>query len=254
MRWIYACIIIIAFSLPIVAQGDGTLRRIRVPILMYHYVGELPEDPDGIRTDLTLEPDVFRGHLQYLQDEGYMTISLYELNNALLNGTPLPPRPIVLTFDDGHLDHYVNVLPLLEEYNAIGTFFIVTDFADRQESGYMSWEQIQILHDAGMNIESHTKSHPSLANKDFDFLVYQILGSVESVHHFTDNEATMFSYPAGAYDDYTLEIMQSSPVQMAVTTQYGMYHTTDGRLELPRLRIHRETGVLGLDQLLNSDR
>src|SRR5512145_2670236 len=41
---------------------DGTLRRIRVPILMYHYVSNLPADADQYRVDLTIIPELFRAH------------------------------------------------------------------------------------------------------------------------------------------------------------------------------------------------
>src|SRR5690606_25879223 len=67
-------------------EGDGTLRRIHVPILMYHYIGELPPDADDIRRGLTLHPDIFRQHIEYLADNGYHTVSLYEVDNALENG------------------------------------------------------------------------------------------------------------------------------------------------------------------------
>src|SRR5215467_12208364 len=85
-----------------------TLRRLRVPILMYHYISELPPHADETRRGLTVTPAIFRAHMQYLHDQGYTTISLYDLNDALTKGTPLPPKPIILTFDDGYHDAYIN--------------------------------------------------------------------------------------------------------------------------------------------------
>lgn len=235
-------------------ERDGTLRRIHVPVLMYHYVGDLPEDSDIYRTDLTLDPGVFRGHLEYLRDENYTTISLYDLYDALVYGRELPPRPIVLTFDDGHIDHYENVFPLLREFDFTGTFFIITQTADEANVDYVTWAQIQEMAAAGMSMESHTKTHIDLRDRDHDRLVYEILGSIESLRAHTGQPTRMFAYPAGRYDENTLAVLGQAGVQIALTTQYGAYHTSDNLLELPRLRISRDTGVPGLDHLLRSSR
>lgn len=233
---------------------DGTLRRIHVPILMYHYVSELPEDADEYRQDLTVMPAIFYAHMQYLYEQGYTTISLYQLHEALYTGAELPPRPVVLTFDDGHIDHYETVLPILQEFGFTGTFFIITGLADVNHPEYMTWGQIQILAEAGMDMESHTKTHRDLRERDVDFLVYEILGSIESLEAHLQRPARIFSYPAGRYDDLTLAVLGSTPVIRAVTTRFGAYHTSDNRLELPRLRVSGDMGVSGLAHLLNSSR
>lgn len=232
--------------------GDGTLRRIRVPILMYHYVSPLPPDADEFRIALTLEPGIFREHLQYLKDQEYTSISLYDLHDALSLGKPLPPKSVILTFDDGYIEHYTTVYPLLKEYGFSGTFFIITGRADNNDPGYVSWNQIQEMSENGMFMESHTKSHSDLRERSYDFLVYEILGSIESLKAHTNEDVNLFCYPAGRYDDSTLEVLNTLPIWIAVTTQPGTLHTTDNMLELPRLRITNDTGVLGLAQLLNS--
>src|SRR5215207_5305181 len=149
--------------------GDGTLRRLRVPILMYHYVSELPPDADDIRVGLTVSPQMFREHMQYLQTAGYQTVSLYEINLALEHGTPLPPKPVVLTFDDGYIDHYSTVFPILQEYSFTGTFFIISQFVDNNHPAYMTWEQIAQMANAGMRMEAHTKTHADLRSRNYDF-------------------------------------------------------------------------------------
>lgn len=83
---------------------DGTLRRIRVPIPMYHYVRPYSPNDDPIKRSLAIEPDVFLTHLDYLKKQKYSTISLYDLDRALLDGTDLPGKAIILTFDDGYID------------------------------------------------------------------------------------------------------------------------------------------------------
>jgi peptidoglycan/xylan/chitin deacetylase (PgdA/CDA1 family) len=232
--------------------GDGTLRRIHVPILMYHYVGELPPNPDATRIDLTVPLDMFRAHMEYLKEQGYTTISLYQLDDALLNGTPLPPKPVILTFDDGYIDQYINVFPLLRENGFTATFFIITGMPDNHEPGYMNWGQIREMANAGMGMEAHTKTHQDLRNRDYAFLVYELLGSIQSLQAYTGHEPHMFAYPVGHYDDMTLNVLRQLGVWRAVTTEHGSLETTDNRLEVPRLRVNGDTGVNGLDYLLSS--
>lgn len=230
--------------------GDGTLRRIRVPILMYHYVSPLPEDADEVREDLTITPDLFQQHVAYLQREGYTTISLYDLDAALLTGAPLPEKPVILTFDDGYSDHYEYVFPMLQSAGLTATFFVITGPVDVRQPGYLTWEQVAEMAAAGMHMEPHTKHHPSLDERSHDFLVYEMLGSRESLTAHTGQPALMFSYPAGRYDGLTLAVAQGLGIQRAVTTQPGLLHTTDNRLELPRVRVHGGTTAAGLAYLL----
>lgn len=232
--------------------GDGTLRRINVPILMYHYVSPLPDDADVYRDDLTISPENFRNHIDYLHENGYSTITLHDLYDALMYGSILPTKPIILTFDDGYIDHYEYAFPALEEHDFVGTFFVITGKADAGDPAHLSWTQIEAMADAGMQMESHTKTHPDLREREFDFLVYQILGSLESLTAHTQVETQIFSYPAGRYDEATLDVVATSPILMAVTTQHGVSHTTDGRFELMRLRISGDMSVVGLRNLLNS--
>jgi peptidoglycan/xylan/chitin deacetylase (PgdA/CDA1 family) len=234
----------------VLSYGDGTLRRIRVPILMYHYISPLPPDADPYRIDLTVQPGIFREHLSYLKEHEYQTISMYDLHEALLQGSPLPTNPVILTFDDGYIDHYTHVLPALREYGFTATFFIITGRADANDPDYLTWEQIKEMADAGMSMESHTKNHPDLRGRSYDFLIYELLGSYESLKAHTGQSPRMFAYPVGRYDDATLEAMRNIPYWRAVTTQAGMSHTTDNYLEMPRVRVHGDTSAAGLGYLL----
>ena len=89
-------------------------------IVMYHYVRDLPNTRypaiKGLRTEL------FTGQLDYLQ-RYYSIVGFQEVIAAYHEGKSLPPRPCLLTFDDGFIDHYVTVLPILEERGLSAGFF-----------------------------------------------------------------------------------------------------------------------------------
>jgi peptidoglycan/xylan/chitin deacetylase (PgdA/CDA1 family) len=239
-----------ASDLPKVEEGT-TLRRIHVPILMYHYVSELPPHADDIRRGLTVTPALFQAHMQYLHDQGYTTISLYDLNDALTNGTKLPSKPIVLTFDDGYLDAYTNVFPVLKQYSFVGTFFIITSRPDANDPVYMSWLQITEMSRAGMSMEPHTKDHLDLRQRDHDFLIYQMKGSIESLAAYTGKTPHIFCYPVGHYDVETLRVARELDVWIGVTTANGDLQTTSGRLHSPRLRVSGNMSVAGLASILS---
>lgn len=257
LRWAVPAVLLLASSAAAIAQiapsSDGTLRRIRVPILMYHYISEPPAYADVYRIDLSVSPALFREHLAYLRDAGYMSIRLEDLYAALQTGAALPQKPVVLTFDDGYEDNYTNAYPLLREIGFTGTFFVMTSGPDGGSPDYMTPAQIAEMAAGGMQMESHSRDHPDLRGRDGDFLVYQLLGAQESLTVWTGRTPYQFAYPAGQYDDAVLAMLRSLQVQTAVTTRQGALHTSDAPLELARLRIRNTTDVPTLAALLESN-
>ncbi len=231
-------------------SADGTLRRLRLPILMYHYVSPLTVDADPYRRELTVEPSLFSAHMAHLQANGYTTLSLVELHNALVAGWPLPEKPIILTFDDGYRDHYDWVFPILKEYGFRATFFIITGYMDAGYPQYLSWAQAKEMQDAGMQIESHSKHHSDLRERFYDDWVYEMLGSYESIKDHLGEAPRAFSYPSGSYDEDVMAVLASIPYHLAVTTELGNWHSADDLLTLKRLRIYGNMPVENFAGLL----
>ncbi len=221
--------------------AGGVTATVRVPILMYHYISDPPEDADIYREDLSVSPADFRQQLQYLADNGYSTIDLYDLALAVARRKALPPKPVILTFDDGYLDHYTNAFPLLQEFGFTGTFFIITAYVDNQNPAHMSWSMITEMAAAGMRIESHTKTHPDLSEANREELVWQILGSQETLAAHIGYTPRFLCYPGGRYSEETIDMLQELDFWGAVTTAGGNYHTYEGRYEWSRVRMRYTT-------------
>ncbi|MFC1466718.1 MAG: polysaccharide deacetylase family protein [Candidatus Brachytrichaceae bacterium NZ_4S206] len=210
----------------------------RVPILMYHYISEPPPGADRYRIDLSVTPQDFERQLQYLAENGYTTISLYDLYAHLTLGRSLPPKPIVLTFDDGYRDHYEHAFPLLQKYGMRGTFFITTDFINFGNPNHLTWEMVKEMSAAGMDIESHARTHRDLRNRDFQFLVWEILGPIEQITAHTGKRPRFFCYPSGRYDDAVIRMLRSVQTWAAVTTEHGSVHTLANAMTWRRIRVH----------------
>lgn len=212
-------------------------EEVHVPILMYHYISELPPDADRYRVDLTVPPDRFNEQLQYLKTQGYNTIKLVDIYNALSIGKPLPENPIVLTFDDGYKDAYTNVLPLLQAYGFTAEFFLLATPAHYEAPHYLSWNDVRVMADSGLSMQAHGRDHYDLTNRNYDFLVYQILGAKEAVQAHSGQDVTFFCYPSGRYDDDTQAVVASAGYLGALTTEWGAIQRLDNRYTWPRIRI-----------------
>jgi peptidoglycan/xylan/chitin deacetylase (PgdA/CDA1 family) len=209
----------------------------QVPILMYHYVSELPPDADRYRRDLTVSPENFKAQLDYLADAGYHPIALTDLYLYLTQGYPLPDKPIVLTFDDGYRDAYEVVFPLLLDHGFTGTFFVLATPAHLESPAYMTWAQMKEMSDAGMDIQAHGRDHVDMRGRSYHYLVYQILGIQEAIHYHTDRLPRFFCYPSGKYDASVVAVLKSAGYWGAVTTEWGQTHTRQSLFEMPRLRV-----------------
>src|SRR5579859_1335934 len=131
-----------------------------VPILMYHYIRINPIGTDTLGFNLSVTPDNFRLQMRFLRDHGYSPVSIADVREYVRNKTPLPAKPIAITFDDGYDDAYTEALPTLQRFRLTATFYIVTGFVDRTR--YLTWEQVAALERDGMEIGSHTVHHRSL--------------------------------------------------------------------------------------------
>jgi peptidoglycan/xylan/chitin deacetylase (PgdA/CDA1 family) len=238
------------FPEPLLPPPDGVHREANVPILMYHYISEPPPGADAIRRGLSVTPAQFEEHLRYLKENGYRTISLYQLLLHLTHGEPLPEKPIILTFDDGYRDNFENAFPLLQEYGFKATFFLITNFIDEGRPLYMTWDQVKTLIQAGHEIGGHSRDHPDLRGKDIDFLVWQILGTKEAIQNGAGITPRFFSYPSGKYDENTIAVLKSAHYWGAVTVHQGVRQSSDALFELQRIRIHSHYGADELDWVL----
>lgn len=217
---------------------------------MYHYVSVPPPNADIYRLDLSVTPDRFATHLLALSSTGYTTISLYDLLAHLTQGTPLPQKPVILSFDDGYRDNYENAFPLLQEFGMTATFFVVTDYINEGLSAYLTWEMAREMQAAGMHIESHARTHVDLRNRKDSFLIWQALGSVETIESELGMRPRFITYPSGHYDANTIRIFKDLDFWAGLTTIQGATHSSDDLFQLKRVRVPGTTTGKILLQLL----
>jgi len=238
---------------PILPTPDGVYRQVRIPILMYHHIADAPLDADEVRRDLSVSPAVFYEQLRYLKEQGYQTITLNDLALHLTRGTPLPDKPIILTFDDGYTDAYTHAFRLLKRFDYTGTFFLITEPIDNNDPQHLSWAEVEEMHAAGMEFEPHSYNHPDMTNRGYDFVVFQILAPKEAIEARTGVKSRFFAYPTGRYDQFVVDVLRSAHFWGAVVTEQGATHTADDLFSLHRVRVHGGDSLDTFMLMLNLD-
>ncbi len=219
-------------------KGSGTARTVEIPILMYHHIAVPPPGSDAIRVDLSVPPDVFDAEMRYLAEHGYHTIHLADVAAHLQTGAPLPPKPIVITFDDGYDDNYLNAFPTLKNYNFTGTFFIITGRADANSPGYMTWPQIEEMGANGMEIGGHSVDHLlDLGKVSRNTQLAEIEPARKAIAAHLPNQLPVFSFPSGSYNATSLAILRELGYIACVTTRQSAWQVAAAPLELRRIRI-----------------
>ena len=142
--------------------------NIKLPVIMYHHINDLEGilASDAVGIGLRVSPKALEAQLLYLKENNYTTINSFELYDYWKMGIALPEKPILLTFDDGYIDNYTKALPLLQKYQMVGDFAIITKVIGTGE--YMNYDQLKAILKAGNSISSHTQLHCSLAYKQKD--------------------------------------------------------------------------------------
>lgn len=187
-------------------------RIAKVPVMMYHDVLIEKE----VFFDLT--PEEFEADLQRIQQSGLTPVSLDHLVNHLKTGIPLPPKPIVLTFDDGYVGHYQYVYPLLKKYGYPATFAIYTSKVGKKLGrSSLNWAQLkEMAKDPLVTIASHTLTHPDLTQQFGDRLDQEIIDSKQTLEKALNLPVQYFVYPEGKFDERVEAIVQKAGYKAAL--------------------------------------
>lgn len=203
------------------------------PILMYHYVRVVDASIDPLGYELSVTPELFDAHMAWLATNGYTGIRIDTMLRCL-RGEPLcPPQPVVITFDDGYADAYDAALPILQRYGFTATFYIVSGFVG--QPGYMGWDQLARLRDAGMEIGAHTVDHQMLTRLDLPEMQRQIAQSRQDLERELGISISSFCYPVGDYDETVVDQVRAAGYTSAVTTRWDDNYSD--LYTLPRRRV-----------------
>lgn len=204
------------------ADAATILARKQVPVLCYHHIYDIPKATREY--DVTVQ--AFKEQMKMLADSGYKTITPDQYYDYLTKGTPLPEKPVMLTYDDTDEEQFRIAKPEMDKYGFKGVYFIMTISIGRPR--YMTKEQIKQLSDEGHVIASHTWDHHRVDKlKDENKIQYrgrdtvvnewdfQLLNTRKKLEELTGKPVEYFAYPFGIWSKEALPEVEKRGYKMA---------------------------------------
>ena len=201
----------------------------KILVLNYHQI-------DNKNNYLSVEVSNFETQMKFLVDSGCITITPDELYAGIRGEIELPPKPVLITFDDGYLDNYTNAFPILKKYGLRATIFIIPAFTSVQP-GYMTWEQLKEMEANGITVESHTLTHPKLEELPDDEIRSELLNSKALLEQNLGHPVEFLAYPTGTYNLHIAGIAQDLGYKGAFTIKYGVVDRGSNFFALERVPI-----------------
>jgi peptidoglycan/xylan/chitin deacetylase (PgdA/CDA1 family) len=171
-------------------------------ILQYHHVSI---DTPPVTS---LSPEQFRIHMEYLRDKDFTVLPLETVVQALRNGSDLPDKTAVITFDDGYRNVHENAFPVLRDLGWPFTIFITSGLVTANPGLYASWDQLREMGAAGATLANHTVTHPYFLERptgedEAAWLLRiekEITDAEAEIERETGQSHKLLAYPYGEYD------------------------------------------------------
>jgi len=205
-------------------DASQILAKPEVPVLCYHRI------VDGKKGDYTVSQATFSSHMKILADSGYHSISPAQLYDYLEYNAALPPKPVMITFDDSRVEHSEIAAPVMEKYGFKGVFFIMTITYNKKN--YMSTEQIANLSKGGHTIGLHSWDHTMVTKyKDSADWQKQLVLPKEKLEKIVGTTVDYWAYPNGVYDHKGAEELNKS-----IKLSFTLYSKRDTIFPLQTVR------------------
>ena len=222
------------------------MSAVRVPVLMYHRVGEAHNEWER---KYCVSAARFADHMRTLDRSGWRAVTMDDFF-AWLGGTvQLPEQSFLLTFDDGFLGVHEHASPVLEPLGWPATVFLVSQLIGRRDtwcearnpSGVtyplMDASHIRELRGQGFRFHSHTRNHADLPTLDDRQLHDQLAGAREDLQALLGETVDYLAYPYGHYDERVLHVAQAVGYRAAFSVQPGFNRRNVDHFRLRRLDV-----------------
>lgn len=231
---LFAC----ALAAAMAAFGAPARAADSAVVIMYHRFGE-----DSIpSTNIRLEQ--FEAQLAELRSGRYKILPLPEIVAALRAGRALPDRTVAITIDDAYLSAYEEAWPRLKAERLPFTLFLATDPVDRGVRGYMNWNQLREMAQAGVTIGGHSVHHPHLPALEADAMRAEIEQSNRRLAKELGKAPELFSYPYGEFSLAAIEQVQRAGYTAAFGQHSGVAYAALGFYTLPRFAFNETYGEI----------
>jgi len=195
----------------LIRQGPDAIT---LPILLYHHI-KAPK----YSSYYYVPPENFAEQMKLLHDWGYMTVTLDLLVKSIKEGTDLPARPILITFDDGQTSVYDAAFPIMRQYGFTGVVYAVGKYVDAET--FMTTDQLKELTAAGWEIGSHGMRHKDLTTLDPDEQRYEIFESRKILNEKLGVPINSFAYPWGGANDTAFTYVHNAGYTSAMGLGYS---------------------------------
>jgi peptidoglycan/xylan/chitin deacetylase (PgdA/CDA1 family) len=226
-------------------------HRRKVPILMYHNI--TPRRILGFEK-YCLSPRAFNEHIAWLRRLCFTSITLDELVRHRRDSRPLPARPVIITFDDGYRDCAEYALPTLHRIGFSACFYLVADLIGKtsewlaRERGMdlelLDVAQARALVNNGMQVGSHSMSHPHLDELDAAQCSHELASSRRVLEGMLGCPVRHLAYPYGSLSPMVVRAAREAGYLTATTVQEGLSGPADHDLGLRRVPVDGRASAL----------
>ncbi|UFH36203.1 polysaccharide deacetylase family protein [Flavobacterium acetivorans] len=197
----------------LMANSATILSKKEVPVLCYHRIRKiLPGDSSDMKT-YSVTPEAFAEQMKALHDNGYQTILPDQLYDYLVYDTPLPTKPVMITFDDTREEQFTIGATEMKKQGLKGVFFIMTVSINRPN--YMTKDQIKSLADNGHVIAAHTWDHHMVTKYSDEDWNTQLLKPKKKLEEIIGKPVPYFAYPFGLWDKEAIPEVKKAGYKMA---------------------------------------
>ncbi|MGB9866657.1 MAG: polysaccharide deacetylase family protein [Bacillota bacterium] len=212
-----------------------------VPVLMYHVIGDGPNE-------LFVSENDFKQQMEFLARNGYRSVTAARYVEALNRHEPLPEKSVVITFDDGYEDVYTKGFATMRKLGLVGVAFVCSRSIGRPH--HVSWEQLKEMAAAGWEIGCHSATHPDLTKLDEDSLYIEVVQAKREIEEKLGVKVKSFCYPSGRYDSRVIQMVRSAGYSAAFTVDPRWCSFRDKDFERPRLRVGRSQSLEGFKRMM----
>jgi peptidoglycan/xylan/chitin deacetylase (PgdA/CDA1 family) len=214
-----------------------------VPILEYHAIQ--PPVASSSYPELFVPEADFEAQMSWLDKHGYQAVTLSEVQGAWAGAGKLPPKPVVVTFDDGYLSQFVGAFPIMQQLHWPGVLDLKAAGSDLPDA------DVRKMIDSGWELASHTINHLDVTTLDSATLHHELADSKRILESRFGVKIHNFCYPAGHYDQAAVDELRRDGYRGATTELPGLAERTDP-YALARLEIELSDRLPGFVAKLRS--